>query len=95
MSDSPKDFAIIAVIESTFGAAEQRCTAPRIAVLVGSACEWIEAIIARASRLVVGDGRGTKVDLFWHKSKMLCERVRAWNWTAASTLALRVLKEIG
>lgn len=63
MSDSPKDFAIIAVIESTFGAAEQRCTAPRIAVLVGSACEWIEAIIARASRLVVGDGRGTKVDL--------------------------------
>lgn len=32
---------------------------------------------------------------FWHKSKMLCERVRTWNWTDARTLALQTLKEVG
>jgi malonate-semialdehyde dehydrogenase (acetylating)/methylmalonate-semialdehyde dehydrogenase len=63
MPDSPKDFAINALVEGAFGGAGQRCMSPKVAVLVGEASDWLPDIVARAQRLVVGESMEGKVDL--------------------------------
>ncbi len=69
LPDAPKDFAIHALVESAFGAAGQRCTSPKVAVLVGETSEWLPDIIARAQKLVIGPSMDASVDLSVHKSE--------------------------
>ncbi|HEX4458788.1 MAG TPA: CoA-acylating methylmalonate-semialdehyde dehydrogenase [Polyangia bacterium] len=63
LPDAHKEHTLDALVGASFGAAGQRCMAVSVAVLVGAAHEWIPEIVARARRLVVGDGATAGSDL--------------------------------
>ena len=63
LPDAHKQQTLDALAGASFGAAGQRCMAVSVAVLVGTAREWIPEMVERAKKMSVGDGtaRGTDV----------------------------------
>lgn len=56
LPDAHKEQTLNALLGASFGAAGQRCMASSVAVLVGSAREWLPELVAKARTLKVGAG---------------------------------------
>jgi malonate-semialdehyde dehydrogenase (acetylating) / methylmalonate-semialdehyde dehydrogenase len=76
MPDANKEQALNALVGATFGAAGQRCMATSVAVLVGSAREWVPDIVSRAKVLKVNAGHEQGTDIGPVISRPALERVR-------------------
>uniref|UniRef100_A0A7S4N6T6 methylmalonate-semialdehyde dehydrogenase (CoA acylating) n=1 Tax=Paramoeba aestuarina TaxID=180227 RepID=A0A7S4N6T6_9EUKA len=63
LPDADREHAINSLVGAAFGAAGQRCMALSTAVFVGESEEWIDEIVARASKLVVNAGWEEGADL--------------------------------
>jgi aldehyde dehydrogenase (NAD+) len=64
MDDANFDLAIDSVLWSAFGTTGQRCTATsRVIVQQGIASKFVDALVARAEQLTLGDGLDERVDV--------------------------------
>ncbi|WP_175994269.1 CoA-acylating methylmalonate-semialdehyde dehydrogenase [Burkholderia vietnamiensis] len=63
LPDANREQAINALVGAGFGAAGQRCMATSVAVLVGSAREWLPDIVAKAKTLKVNAGSEAGTDV--------------------------------
>lgn len=63
LPDSPKEFTVTALIQSCFGSTGQRCTSPKVAVLVGDARTWVADFISAAKALRIGPPEDDGVDI--------------------------------
>ncbi|HDR9085052.1 TPA: CoA-acylating methylmalonate-semialdehyde dehydrogenase, partial [Burkholderia vietnamiensis] len=63
LPDANREQAINALVGAGFGAAGQRCMATSVAVLVGSAREWLPDIVAKAKALKVNAGSESGTDV--------------------------------
>ncbi|VDC01886.1 unnamed protein product [Peniophora sp. CBMAI 1063] len=63
MPDANKNLALNSIVGAAFGAAGQRCMAISVAVLVGSAQEWLPDLIKLAQNLKVSGGFEKGADL--------------------------------
>ncbi|MDO5103488.1 MAG: CoA-acylating methylmalonate-semialdehyde dehydrogenase [Lautropia sp.] len=63
MPDANKEQTLDALAGAAFGAAGQRCMALSVAVLVGEAQQWVEALADRARKLKVNAGTEAGADL--------------------------------
>ncbi|KAJ3541972.1 hypothetical protein NM688_g6021 [Phlebia brevispora] len=63
MPDANKNHALNSLIGAAFGAAGQRCMAISVAVLVGTAQQWLPELIERAKKLKVNQGFEKGADL--------------------------------
>eukprot|EP01060_Flectonema_neradi_P034937 TRINITY_DN6274_c0_g1_i1.p1 TRINITY_DN6274_c0_g1~~TRINITY_DN6274_c0_g1_i1.p1 ORF type:complete len:516 (+),score=122.61 TRINITY_DN6274_c0_g1_i1:81-1628(+) len=63
MPDASIDHAVNSLVGSSMGAAGQRCMALSVAIFVGKSQEFIDAVVEKASKLVVGKGTDAGVDV--------------------------------
>ena len=77
LPDANKEQTLNALVGAGFGAAGQRCMAASVAVLVGDTQRWIPELVARAEKLVVGDGAAPGTDVGPLVSRAAKERVEA------------------
>jgi malonate-semialdehyde dehydrogenase (acetylating)/methylmalonate-semialdehyde dehydrogenase len=77
LPDAHKQQTLDALAGATFGAAGQRCMALSVAVLVGSARDWIPEMVERARKMSVGDGTAQGTDVGPLISCAARERVEA------------------
>jgi len=63
MPDADRERTVDQIVGAAFGAAGQRCMAISAAVFVGDSKEWINDILAKAKKLVVGEGTKPGVDV--------------------------------
>jgi malonate-semialdehyde dehydrogenase (acetylating)/methylmalonate-semialdehyde dehydrogenase len=77
LPDAHKEQTLNALVGAAFGAAGQRCMAVSVAVLVGTAREWIPQIVEKARHLTVGAGTSAGTDVGPVISCAAKERVEA------------------
>lgn len=63
LPDADREVALNQLVGAAFGAAGQRCMATSVAVMVGSAKEWLPDFIERAKKLKVSIGSDRDADL--------------------------------
>lgn len=63
LPDAHREQALNNLAGAAFGAAGQRCMAASVAVMVGSAKEWIAPLVEKAKALKVGGGQEADTDL--------------------------------
>jgi len=77
MPDAQRDQAIEHMLGASFGAAGQRCMATTVAVLVGSAAEWLPQLVAGARNMKIGASDDRTADLGPLNSKQALARVES------------------
>ena len=92
LDDADRDATIKAIVGAAFGAAGQRCMALSTLILVGSNTqEWITDIVHHASKLNVGYGMDSGVDIgpvITKESKERIERIIEQSVSDGATIAL-------
>eukprot|EP00030_Apusomonadida_sp_AF-17_P002463 a339752_75.p2 GENE.a339752_75~~a339752_75.p2 ORF type:complete len:539 (+),score=263.03 a339752_75:36-1619(+) len=63
LPDANREGATNALVGAAFGAAGQRCMALSVAVFVGEAKEWVNDVVAKASKLKVNGGLEADADI--------------------------------
>lgn len=75
LPDANREQTVSALVGASFGAAGQRCMATSVAVLVGSAKDWIPDIVEKAKKLKVNAGHEPGTDVGPVVSRTAKERV--------------------